>query len=112
MRATTNRAGLGLLLVALAFQLGNSCNNNQNARPGIGAQLFTSPQTNPVALSNDGQTLYVANTTAGEVSLLQASPPYARLGGFSVGLDFLPSSVLLLASAVATVFMEVPDRVA
>ncbi len=49
-----------LLLLALPLQ-GMSCEEPR------GFQVFASPQTEPVALSADGATLYVAHTTAGRV---------------------------------------------
>lgn len=83
-----NRLSPIALLVAAgvaALQLGTTC--NQNPRPAPGAQLFTSPQANPIALSNDGQVLYVANTTAGTLTLFDANPPFAPLAIIPVGLD-------------------------
>jgi YVTN family beta-propeller protein len=62
----------------------------QQARlPASGAALFTSPQTRPLALSADGTLLYVANTTAGSVSMLDVSKPAAPLeiAEIKVGLD-------------------------
>jgi len=54
-----------------------------------GAQLFLSPQQTPLALSNDGQRLFVANTTSGTVSVLDVSNPLAPslLAEIHVGLD-------------------------
>ncbi|HKJ25301.1 MAG TPA: hypothetical protein VKB65_10800, partial [Myxococcota bacterium] len=87
MQHTARRGLIGLILGLAAFQMGPACQPPPNARPGIGSQLFTSPQANPIALSTDGQTLYVANTTAGQVTLIDANPPYDILGVFPVGLD-------------------------
>ena len=63
--------------------------------PEVGHQLFSSPQTNPVALTPDGETLVVANTTSGTVSvfdtkfLTQSNPKPAKalLAEIPVGLD-------------------------
>ena len=57
--------------------------------PGSGAALFTSPQTNPVALSADGAYLYVANTTSGSVSVVDVSTPGspAEVAEIKVGVD-------------------------
>lgn len=100
MRFTARRSLLGMTLALAAFQMGPSCNQAANPRPGIGAQLFTSPQTNPIALSADGQTLYVANTTAGEITLIDANAPYAIAGSFPVGLD--PVGIAVKPKALPT----------
>jgi YVTN family beta-propeller protein len=39
----------------------------------VGFQTFTSPQSNPLALSPDGTRLYVANTTSGTVSVINTA---------------------------------------
>ena len=77
-----------VLLVALLMLvagLGAPCGTNQ--RQASGDQLFTSPQTNPIALSGDGALLFIANTTAHQVSVRDASPPYAEVRRIEVGLD-------------------------
>jgi YVTN family beta-propeller protein len=51
-----------------------------------GFALFASPQADPIALSNDGSRVYVANTTSGTVSVLDAST-LATLAEIEVGLD-------------------------
>jgi YVTN family beta-propeller protein len=62
-------------------------------RPRSGAQLYLSPQTNPMALSADGTRLYVANTTSGTLSVLDVSNPLqpSELAEIKVGHD--PTSV-------------------
>src|SRR5262249_41169180 len=64
----------GLLLalfVAGGFPLrvGN-CKRPPAPRFQTGHRLFTSPQFNPVAVSQDGDLVYVANTTSGTVSVI------------------------------------------
>jgi YVTN family beta-propeller protein len=61
--------------------------------PESGHQLYLSPQTNPMALSQDGTRLYVANTTSGTLSVLDVSNPFApsTLAEIRVGHD--PTSV-------------------
>jgi len=68
--------------------------------PGSGAQLYLSPQTNPMALSNDGTRLYVANTTSGTLSVLDVSNALAPspLAEIRVGHD--PTSVAVLPGLV------------
>lgn len=87
MRPATHLPLLAALLPLAALVMGPSCNQPPNPRPGIGSQLFTSPQTNPVALTADGQSVLVANTTAAQVTLLSATPPYEVLAVVPVGLD-------------------------
>ncbi len=76
------------VLIGVA-SLGDACVPTVPVLPGSGSALFTSPQTNPVALSADGQILYVANTTSGSVSLVDVSVPSspALLAEVKVGLD-------------------------
>lgn len=56
-----------------------------------GSALFTSPQTNPIALSPRGDVLYVANTTSGTLSVLAIDPndpaALSELAEIPVGLD-------------------------
>ena len=68
--------------------------------PRSGAQLYLSPQVAPMALSNDGTRLYVANTTSGTLSVLDTSNPLAptRLAELKVGHD--PTSVAVLPGLV------------
>ncbi|MGH0037929.1 MAG: hypothetical protein ACQGVK_23105 [Myxococcota bacterium] len=88
------RPSLGLRLLVLTttlaglFSLANSCNKPPlNDRPEVGSQLFTSPQVNPLALSCDGSVVYVANTTSGTLSIVDAQAPYATLAEIAVGID-------------------------
>ncbi len=81
------RTGTLLLLVAAASSMGFvACEKNL---PKSGKALFLSPQSNPLALSNDGQRLYVANTTSGTLSVLDVSNAGApsTLAEIPVGLD-------------------------
>jgi YVTN family beta-propeller protein len=59
--------------------------------PGAGSALFTSPQTNPIALSPRGDVLYVANTTSGTLSVLAIDEDdpaqLTELAEIPVGLD-------------------------
>jgi DNA-binding beta-propeller fold protein YncE len=65
------------LALATGFSVGAKCDGTAvaaGARANVpaaetGHALFTSPQTNPVALSNKGDVLYVANTTTGTLSV-------------------------------------------
>ena len=65
------------LALAAALSVGAKCDGGAvaaGARANVpaaetGHALFTSPQTNPVALSNKGDVLYVANTTTGTLSV-------------------------------------------
>ena len=68
--------------------------------PRSGAQLYLSPQVAPMALSNDGTRLYVANTTSGTLSVLDLTNPLAptRLAELKVGHD--PTSVAVLPGLV------------
>ena len=68
--------------------------------PRSGAQLYLSPQVDPMALSNDGTRLYVANTTSGTLSVLDLTNPLAptRLAEVKVGHD--PTSVAVLPGLV------------
>jgi YVTN family beta-propeller protein len=60
-RKATWLAALALLAVA--------CQPDPSA---IGHQTFTSPQSNPIAVSKDGFRVYVANTTSHSVSVIDA----------------------------------------
>ena len=90
MRSTALvRAALFLLTGAAGLSLGLSCNDPlpPNARPGQGSQLFTSPQANPVALSCDGELVYVANTTSGTLSIIETAGTNRFVAEIAVGLD-------------------------
>ncbi len=52
----------------------------------VGSQLFTSPQSQPLALSADGSRLYVANTTSNTVSEI-ATTTGLQLAQIEVGID-------------------------
>jgi YVTN family beta-propeller protein len=86
-RAAPLAALAGLLLGCPQVQL-----------PGSGAALFMSPQSNPLALSQDGTRLYVANTTSGTLSVLDVENPLApveiaqiKVGHDPVGVAVRPS---------------------
>jgi len=68
--------------------------------PHSGAQLFLSPESNPMALSEDGTRLYVANTTSGTLSVLDVSNPLhpSELAQIKVGMD--PTGVAVLPGGV------------
>ncbi len=86
-----------LLLLPLAFlAMGASNCGTLLPLPRSGAQLYLSPQTNPMALSEDGTRLYVANTTSGTLSVLDVTNPLAptELATVRVGHD--PTSVAVL----------------
>ena len=90
MRSTAlARIALFLLTGAAGLSLGLSCNDPlpPNARPGQGSQLFTSPQANPVALSCDGELVYVANTTSGTLSIIETAGTNRFVAEIAVGLD-------------------------
>jgi len=69
--------------------------------PHSGAQLFLSPESNPMALSEDGTRLYVANTTSGTLSVLDVTNPLhpSELAQIKVGMD--PTGVAVLPGGVA-----------
>jgi YVTN family beta-propeller protein len=54
--------------------------------PALGHQTFTSPQSNPVALSADGSLLYVANTTSSSVSVIHTASQ-TQIAQIEVGLE-------------------------
>ena len=83
-----------VVLALLAFQ----CPRVELQRSG--AQLYLSPQVKPMALSNDGTRLYVANTTSGTLSVLDVKNPLApsSLAELKVGHD--PTSVAVLPGLV------------
>ncbi len=52
----------------------------------VGFQLFESPQVDPIVLSDDGETLYVAHTTANEVQVLSTALG-SNLRRIAVGME-------------------------
>lgn len=78
---------LALVPVALVALLAFQCPPVD--RPGSGSQLYLSPQSNPMALSNDGTRLYVANTTSGTLTMLDVSNPFqpSEVAEIKVGHD-------------------------
>ncbi|HVP31815.1 MAG TPA: hypothetical protein VMW35_21915 [Myxococcota bacterium] len=88
-RGASRFAGL-LLALAAGSNLGADCSPPSTVTlPASGSALFTSPQTNPLALSADGTRLYVANTTSGSLSIVDVSSPAApvELEKIKVGMD-------------------------
>src|SRR5690606_24377856 len=98
-RARLRPLVLGLLPVALV-SMGATMRCGLGNLPRSGAQLYLSPQINPMALSEDGQWLYVANTTSNSLSVLDVSNPLAprNLAEIKVGHD--PVSVAVLPGGV------------
>lgn len=82
-------AALGMKCDASGFTL--RIETPRAALPETGHALFTSPQTNPIALSPRGDVLYVANTTSGTLSVLSVDPDdpasLSELAEIPVGLD-------------------------
>jgi len=68
--------------------------------PRSGAQLFLSPESNPMVLSEDGTRLYVANTTSGTLSVLDVTNPLhpSELAEIKVGMD--PTGLAILPGGV------------
>ncbi|HTF36058.1 MAG TPA: hypothetical protein VK714_20420 [Myxococcota bacterium] len=89
-----SRVGTGGLLLALfaagEFMLGfGECNRVSSPRYQTGHPLFASPQFNPVAVSQDSDLVYVANTTSGTVSVIDTKRPShpAEVAQIPVGID-------------------------
>jgi YVTN family beta-propeller protein len=90
---------LALLLPLAGVALGvGRC--QLQALPASGHQLFLSPESNPMTLSEDGTRLYVANTTSGTLSVLDVTNPTAPkpLAEIKVGMD--PTGVAVLPGGV------------
>jgi YVTN family beta-propeller protein len=83
-------------LGALA-SLGADCGTTNHEVQGH--QDFTSPQANPIVLSADGATLYVANTTSNTVSVIPTANPaqasQVEVGVEPVGLALKPDGTQL-----------------
>lgn len=88
-----------LPLAPLAMGVSN-CGGPLLDLPESGAQLYLSPQSNPMALSEDGTRLYVANTTSGTLSVLDVTNPLVptELSQIRVGHD--PTSVAVRPGGV------------
>jgi YVTN family beta-propeller protein len=85
-----SRTRLACVLALALLPLAAGCRPPGDAEASrTGAALFSSPATNPVALGHDGRTLYVANTTAGTLSVLDVARPWRPrlLAEIPVGLD-------------------------
>src|SRR4029453_9592246 len=82
--------GFALLCLALAAWAllggGGGCNTVSSPHEAVGNLNFTSPQVNPVVVSVDGQTAYVANTTSNTVSFVATSPLHVTRT-VSVGME-------------------------
>jgi len=81
---------LGLLACGPLALGANQCGAPIAAPPiPAGTPLFTSPQSNPIAVSADGTLLYVANTTSGTLSFVDVTNPATprELTRVAVGLD-------------------------
>ncbi|HSJ96837.1 MAG TPA: beta-propeller fold lactonase family protein, partial [Myxococcota bacterium] len=63
-----------LAILAALATLGANCGPTNQHEP-VGHQDFTSPQANPIVLSPDGSTLFVANTTSNTVSVISTAAP-------------------------------------
>lgn len=107
MRARRSRSSFArrLLLVPFAAlgalaSLGADCGNGNHEPQGH--LDFTSPQANPIVLSADGNTLYVANTTSNTVSLIPTANPSAsvqvEVGVEPVGVALKPNGSQLWVS--------------
>ncbi len=70
----------------IAFLSGFGCGGFIPEHEGAGAQLFESPQANPIIVSPDGATLYVAITTMGMVDVVRTSDLSVQ-HAISVGVD-------------------------
>jgi len=81
-----------LVLLGALASLGVDCGTNNHEF--VGRQDFTSPQANPIVLSPDGNTLYVANTTSNTVSVISTATPgpgsQVEVGVEPVGLAVKP----------------------
>ncbi len=84
------RGGVATGLVGLLALLGTACGGVES---NSGAQLFDSPQTNPVVLNENRNRLAVANTTSGTVSIFDTDvihdpeQDHGLLAEIHVGLD-------------------------
>lgn len=92
-------ATIVLLPLAAFALLAFSCDGRVDL-PRSGAQLYLSPQTDPMALSNDGTHLYVANTTSGTLSVLDLANPLAPTVVAEVKVGHDPTSVAVLPGLV------------
>jgi YVTN family beta-propeller protein len=84
------RGRLLALLAAGGAMLGvGECSRTPSAPFQTGHPLFTSPQFNPVAVSQDGHLVYIANTTSGTVSVVdtERSSHPVQIAQIPVGLD-------------------------
>jgi len=88
-----------LALVA-ALAIGAPCGTSNHE--AVGYQEFTSPQGNPIVLSANGSTLYVANTTSNTVSVINtnnlSSGAQVAVGVEPVSLALKPDGTQLWVS--------------
>ncbi len=75
-----------LLLSVWALALGPGCFTPDLTVEARGSQLFTSPQHDAVALSPDGSRLFVANTAAGTVDVIDTTTN-TKTRSIEVGVD-------------------------
>jgi len=78
------------LFAAGEFMLGfGQCDRDSKSHFQTGHPLFTSPQFNPVAVSQDSDLVYVANTTSGTVSVIDTHRPShpEEIAQIPVGID-------------------------
>ena len=86
-----NRAAATLVAILLAALAPHAAEAGRRRAPvspheAVGFQNFASPQSNPIAVSPDGSTVYVANTTSGTVSIVSTGSA-RELRQVPVGLD-------------------------
>lgn len=89
-----------LVLVLLPAALVSMGLTVQCGLPRSGAQLYLSPQINPMALSEDGTRLYVANTTSNSLTVLDVSNPLAPRTFAEIRVGHDPVSVAVLPGGV------------
>jgi YVTN family beta-propeller protein len=77
---------VGLITAALGAKCGQPPSNWVSPHESPGQGLFTSPQSNPIALSPDGTRLYVANTTSNSLSIIDTGTDTV-LKEIQVGID-------------------------
>ncbi len=114
-----SRSVATLCVMALAFaSFGfdtSSCISDTPV-PESGAALFTSPQTNAIALNASGTRLVVANTTSGTVSVYDTSqiltpPDHGLLAEIHVGLDPVGVAIRPGSPELAVVTNHISDSI-
>ena len=74
-----------LLALAVAAEPAHAA-RRRRAHEATGFQLFASPQSNPIALSEDGSRVYVANTTSNSVDVIDTASNTV-IASVRVGID-------------------------